>query len=108
MRKILAVIMALCMMLSMAFAEETGAVGTWYASKIGMGDQFVDISVAGISVVLTLNEDGTAVMEAAGEAKEAVEEAAETAEKTVEEAAGTAEKAAEGAAETAQNAAEGK
>ena len=70
MRKILAVIMALCMMLSMAFAEGTGSAGTWYATKIGMGDQYMDISVAGISVVLTLNEDGTAVMEAAGEAKE--------------------------------------
>ena len=77
MKKLLSVILALCMMLTLAAAaEEASFVGTWYAIEMSNGTDTYDIAMLGLSIVLTVNEDGTFTMEMNGETTEGTWEGA--------------------------------
>ncbi len=69
MKKLMSLMLALCMALSLvpAVAEGTDVTGAWYAAKLGDGETMVDISMLGTQMILTLNADGTATMDASGE-----------------------------------------
>ena len=77
MKKIISLMLAVCMMLGMvsAFAESASVTGVWYASKMSMGDQSYDIGMLGMALTLTLNEDGSASMDTNGDVSEGTWEA---------------------------------
>ena len=62
MKKLLAVLLALCLgcVLLPAMAEED-ITGTWYVTSLYMGENEVDPTMVGISIVFELNADGTGV-----------------------------------------------
>ncbi len=76
MKKILSLVLALCMMLGLACAEDI--TGDWYATKMGDGETYFDAALVGMPMVLTLNEDGTAAMNSDGEVMEGTWETTET------------------------------
>jgi len=65
MKKVLSVVLALCLLagLAAAAAAEEELTGAWYAKEMGDGETMTDISAYGMAIVLTLNEDGTASMD---------------------------------------------
>jgi len=64
MKKITAIILSLALVciLSLTFAEQTGVTGTWYLIEAHNGDLVLPISMLGMEMEVTLNEDGSAVI----------------------------------------------
>lgn len=65
MKKLFAMLLALAMLLgAMAMAEAVDVTGTWYCTEFVQGDQSFNPADFGLNIVVTLNEDGTAAMDA--------------------------------------------
>ncbi|MDO4492852.1 MAG: hypothetical protein Q4C53_03085 [Clostridia bacterium] len=68
MKKILATVLALLLALSMtAFAASAELAGEWYGETLAMGEESMELAALGMSVTLSLNEDGTVVFALADE-----------------------------------------
>jgi len=69
MRKILSLVLALCMALALvpALAESAELTGAWYAATMSQGETTLELAALGMQMTLTLNEDGTATMDMSGE-----------------------------------------
>ena len=67
MKKIIAVMLALMLCLGVSLAEEVEITGTWYLNEVLLGDEMSVVPAAlNLSMTLTLNEDGSAVLEVNG------------------------------------------
>lgn len=69
MKKLVSLILVLCLacMLIPAMAESAAVTGEWYVKTIKMGEQEMDVASLGMSITMTLNEDGTAIMVTSGQ-----------------------------------------
>ena len=70
MKKLIAVLLILALLGTMAMAEAADVVGTWYAVEVVVEGQTFSPADFGIEVIVTLNEDGTATMDGVGDAAE--------------------------------------
>ena len=60
MKRILAVLMALCLLCAgMAVAESESAAGTWHLDRLATDTMTINAADVGMSITLVLNEDGT-------------------------------------------------
>ncbi|MBQ8111233.1 MAG: lipocalin family protein [Clostridia bacterium] len=65
MKKIFAMLLALAMLLgAMAMAEAVDVTGDWYCTEMIQGENSFNPADLGLKIVVTLNEDGTAIMDA--------------------------------------------
>ncbi len=62
MKRILALVLALTMMLGLAAAEEISYVGTWELTGITMAGMEVEPATVGLDAVIYINEDGSCVL----------------------------------------------
>ena len=65
MKKLMALLMALCMgcMLIPAMAEGNSPVGSWYLFSAETQGMTLSVDGIGLSMVITLNEDGTCTLD---------------------------------------------
>ena len=75
MKKLVSVILALAMLLSMAaIAETTDYIGVWYLNKLAMEGMELSASSMGMEMTMEIKEDGTASLNGVVEGEEQVEE----------------------------------
>ena len=67
MKKIIAILLAMALCRGAALAEEADITGEWFATEITMGELSFNPVNMGVEMSITLNADGTTVVQAAGE-----------------------------------------
>ncbi|MBE5804623.1 MAG: hypothetical protein E7316_08950 [Clostridiales bacterium] len=70
MKKIVAVLLALALCMSVALAETVAVTGTWYLNQVSVDGTSMAPAALGMEMTMTLNEDNTASMDAMGEVVE--------------------------------------
>ncbi len=72
MKKLLSLLLTLCMLLGcIAQAEEIDYTGTWVCTNITEGDMSIDPTTLGMMITMTLNADGTGILDSMGETENA-------------------------------------
>ena len=66
MKKLISLLLMVCMVALLVPAMAEGVVGTWYAVSMSEGEMTISPADMGMSVTMTLNEDGTALLESSG------------------------------------------
>ena len=66
MKKLISLLLMVCMVALLVPAMAEGVVGTWYAVSMSEGEMTISPADMGMSVTMTLNEDGTAMLESSG------------------------------------------